>query len=139
MNGALIGISTGLIVILSLALVKQLDKFIIYSLILTGIGFLYVGYTWMDVTALSINIVQAIFFLFLSYFGIKKNMSIMVAGFFLHGLWDLVYDVFADACLLPPQYDMFCFTIDILMGMYLWFMLNQQNKKNTRIITEQSS
>ncbi|MBK9985268.1 MAG: hypothetical protein IPP15_23495 [Saprospiraceae bacterium] len=122
MNAALIGIASGLIVIVGIALFKQLDKKIIYGLVLTAIGFLYVGYTWTDITAISINVVQAIFFLFLAYFGIKKNMYFIVAGYFLHGLWDLAYHLFADPGLIPPHYDMFCLSIDFTMGIYLWII-----------------
>jgi hypothetical protein len=120
MNAALIGIATGLISIVSIALLKGFDKKIIYGLILVGIGFLYVGYTWMDITAISINILQALFFLFLAYFGIKKNMYFLVAGYFLHGIWDLAYDLFANKGLIPPHYDMFCLSVDFTMGLYLW-------------------
>lgn len=127
MNAAITGISTGLIVIVTIALMKRLDKKIIYGLTLACIGFLYVGYTWMNVTAISINIVQAVFFLFLAYYGIKKNMYILVAGYFLHGLWDLAYDLFADSGLIPPHYDLFCLSVDFTMGFYLWIIQYQAN------------
>ncbi len=129
MNAALIGISTGLLVILVIALIKQIDKKIIYGLILTGIGFLYVGFTWMDITAISINIMQAIFFLFLAYYGIKSNLYFMAAGYFLHGIWDIAYDLFANSSLIPPHYDMFCLSIDFTMGLYLLIIQYQTNKK----------
>ena len=129
MIAALIGISSGLIIILLFVVLKQFDKRIVYSLILTAIGFLYVGYTWTDITAISLNIVQAIFFLFLSYYGIKKNMYYTVAGYFLHGLWDIAYDLFADSKLLPPHYDMFCLSIDFTMGIYLWIVVYQTKRK----------
>ena len=134
MNATLIGISAGLLIILLFTLFKQFDKRIIYSLILTSIGFLYVGYTWTDIMAISLNIVQAIFFLFLAYYGIKKHMYFTVAGYFLHGLWDIAYDLFADSRLLPPHYDMFCLSIDFTMGLYLWIILYQMNKKSELIL-----
>lgn len=136
-NAALIGVSTGLIIILLFVLLKHFDKRIVYSLILTAIGFLYVGYTWTDIMAISLNIVQAIFFLFLAYYGIKKNMYFTVIGYFLHGLWDITYDFFADSRLLPPHYDMFCLSIDFTMGFYLWFVLYQMNKKGELILKKQ--
>ena len=139
MNAALIGISSGIIIILLFTLLNQLDKKIVYSLILTAIGFLYVGFTWTDITAISLNIVQAIFFLFLAYYGIKRNMYYTVAGYFLHGLWDIAYDLFADSKLLPPHYDMFCLSIDFTMGFYLWIILYQMNKKRELIFTKQKN
>ena len=129
MNAALIGIVTGLIVIVAIAPFKHLDKKLIYGLVLSGIGFLYVGYTWMDFTSISINIIQAIIFTLLSYFGIRKNMYYLAAGYFLHGLWDFVYHFIADPKLLPPHYDMFCSTIDFLIGFYLLWVQYQLYKK----------
>ena len=119
MTPLIIGISSGLIIILLFAILKQFDKKVVYGLILSGIGFLYVGYTWMDLQAFIVNSVQAVFFLFLAYYGIKKNLYILAAGYFLHGSWDLVYHLFADSHLLPPHYDLFCFSIDFIIGFYL--------------------
>ena len=58
MTAALIGISSGLIIILLLSILKKFDKTIIYGLILCAIGFLYVGYVWTDLRAIVINAVQ---------------------------------------------------------------------------------
>lgn len=121
----IIGISSGLIVILLFAILKQFDKRIIYGLILTGIGFLYVGYVWTDLQALIINSIQAIAFLFLAYYGIKKSLFILAAGFFLHGTWDLVYGLFQDSKMIPPHYDLFCLSIDFTIGIYILY-LNKQ-------------
>jgi hypothetical protein len=125
----IIGISSGIIVILLFVILKQFDKKIIYGLILTGIGFLYVGYTWTDLQALIINSIQAIVFLFLAYYGIKKNLNILAAGYFLHGSWDLAYHLFADSNLIPPQYDLFCLSIDFTIGIYI-LLFNKQFRYN---------
>ena len=92
-----IGVSSGLLVIVIIALLKRLDKKIIYGLILSGIGFLYVGFAWSDTGALIINGAQAIFYLFMAAFGIKRGLYLLAAGFFLHGIWDGVYHLFADS------------------------------------------
>ena len=89
-----------------------------YGLSLTGIAFLCVGYTWSDPLSLGINIVQALFFVFLSYYGIK-NHAVMIAGYFLHGLWDLGYDFLQLPSLRPPHYDLFCLAVDVTMGLWL--------------------
>ncbi len=115
----LIGISSGLLVILIIAYLKQLDKPIIYGLTLSGIGFIYVGFTWTDTNALIVTCVQAVFFLFIAYFGIRKSLNILAAGFFLHGVWDFVYNLFPGSSLIPPQYDLFCLSIDFTIGFYL--------------------
>ena len=115
----IIGISSGLLVILIIALLKQLDKPIFYGLILTGIGFLYVGFTWSDTKALVICSAQAVLFLFIAWYGIKKSLYILGGGYFLHGIWDLVYNLFPGSSLVPPHYDLFCLSIDFTIGAYL--------------------
>jgi hypothetical protein len=117
-----IGISSGLLVILIIVLLKGIDKPTIYGLVLSGIGFIYVGFTWSDPQALIINCVQAIVFLFIAWFGIRKSMYILAAGYFLHGSWDLAYNLFPDSNLIPPHYDLFCLSIDFTIGFYLLFI-----------------
>ena len=119
MISVIIGISSGLLTILIIALLKQLDKLTMYGLILSGIGFLYVGFTWSDTGALIMNGAQAVFFLLIAWYGIKKGLYILGAGYFLHGIWDLVYNLFPASSLVPPHYDLFCLSIDFTIGAYL--------------------
>lgn len=119
MTSIIIGISSGLLIIILFGILKQLDKKLIYALILSGIGFLYVGFTWTDISSLIITALQAIFFLFLAYYGVKRNLYFLAAGYFLHGLWDLVYHLFRLPNLIPPHYDLFCLSIDFTIGIYL--------------------
>lgn len=129
MNATLIGISAGLLTILIFAFVKGLNKDIIYGLILAAIGFLYVGYTWSDISALIMNLIQALFFLMLAYYGIKKNVYFLIAGYFLHGAWDFIYEHIGDSGLIPPNYDFFCSTYDFIIGFYLLGIKIQKNRK----------
>ena len=129
MFSVIIGISSGLLVILIITLLKGIDKPTIYGLILSGIGFIYVGFTWSDTQALIINCVQAIFFLFIAWYGIKKSMYILAAGYFLHGSWDLAYNLFPDSNLIPPHYDLFCLSIDFTIGFYLLFIKYRKCKR----------
>jgi hypothetical protein len=119
MISIIVGISSGLATILLISILKSLDKKLIYGLILSGIGFLYVGFTWTDKLSLFITAVQALFFLLLAYYGMKKNLLLLAAGYFLHGLWDLAYDLIRLPDLIPPHYDLFCLSIDFTMGIYL--------------------
>lgn len=116
---ALIGITSGLIVIFLFIVLKFPGKSILYGLILSGIGFLYVGFTWTDLSALIITAIQAIFFLFLAYYGIVKSVYILAAGYFLHGSWDIIYHLLASPGLIPPTYDLFCLSIDFTIGFYI--------------------
>ena len=134
MIGALIGTATGLIVILIFALLKGFDKIILYSLTLSAIGFLYVGFTWRDITQEITNIPQAIFFLFLAYLGIKKNFDFLIAGYFLHGIWDITYKYHADPYSIPPEYDWFCLTIDFMFGFYL-LIIKSRLKGSSPVLT----
>jgi len=119
MIATLIGIGLGLVVIFTLALVKSLDKQAMYGLILTGIGYLYVGFTCKDTGSLILCVGQAIIFTLIAYYGMKKSMLLLAAGFFLHGLWDLAFGLFPYSNLIPPHYDLFCLSIDFTMGFYL--------------------
>jgi hypothetical protein len=123
-----IGIISGLLVILIVHLSKRFDKQIIYGLILTGIGFLYVGFTWSDTMPLIVNSVQAIFFLFIAAYGIKNDPYVLAVGYLLHGIWDLVYNLFPGSNLIPPHYDLFCLSIDFTIGFYLIFIRYKKGK-----------
>lgn len=117
---ALIGIASGITTILLITLLKLRDTKLIYGLVLSGIGFLYVGYVWTYLTALVVCAVQAIAFLLLGYFGAKRDGILLAAGYFLHGCWDIIYHYFAAPGLVPPHYDWFCLSIDFTIGIYLW-------------------
>ena len=129
MVALIIGILSGILIIMTFSILKRIDKPTIYGLILAGIGFLYVGFTWTDLTALIINAVQAIIFMLFAYFGIKKNLNFLIAGYFLHGTWDLAYDLFQKSDLIPPHYDLFCLSIDFTMVLYLLILKNWNGKK----------
>ncbi len=129
MNASIIGITSGIVIIIIFAVLKRFDKKFIYGLILAGIGFLYVGFTWSDFDLFLITSVQAIFFLFLAYYGMKVNLYFLAAGYFLHGLWDIVYGQVANTALIPPHYDLFCLTIDFTIGFYLLFLIYQSRAK----------
>ncbi|MGL2965928.1 DUF6010 family protein [Flavobacterium sp. XGLA_31] len=125
----IIGVSMALAQIVLFELLKQFNKNSIYSLILCAIGFLYVGFTWTDMSAFLIASVQAIVFLFIAYFGLTKNNLYVVAlGYFLHGLWDIGYSFWQDSSLLPPHYDLFCMSLDYIVGIYLTFKTIRLNK-----------
>lgn len=139
MTATIIGISSGLLTILLIGILKHLDKKLIYGLILSGIGFLYVGFTWTDISSLIITALQAIFFLLFAYYGIKRDLYFLAAGYFLHGLWDLAYDLFRLPDLRPPHYDLFCLSIDFTIGIYLFILkfrlTNQQQHPQPNLLS----
>ncbi|WP_295796790.1 DUF6010 family protein [Mucilaginibacter sp.] len=129
MTAIIIGVGSGILTILIIALLRFLDKQTFYGLILTGIGYLYVGFTWKDTGSLVLCAGQAILFSLIAYYGVKKSMLLLAAGYFLHGLWDLAFDLFPYTKLIPPHYDLFCLSIDFTMGFYL-IVLNYRNAKS---------
>jgi Family of unknown function (DUF6010) len=131
MIAALIGLVSSLITILIFTFLKRVDKNTIYGLILLGIGFLYIGYTWSDIDTAILSLLQALFFMVLAYLGIKRSYWYLVAGYFLHGIWDMVYPIVANPELLPPDYDYFCLTYDFIVALYLW-ILNYRASQNQK-------
>lgn len=119
MIASIIGISTGILLIVVLTILKRIDKQTFYGLVLAGIGFLYIGFAWTDLASLVINSIQSLAFVLLAYYGINKSMDILAIGYFLHGIWDIVYDFFDLPDLIPPHYDLFCLTVDFTIGIYL--------------------
>jgi len=115
----IIGISTGLLSIVLINILSKSKKQILYGLVLSGIGFLYVGYTWSSLSQLSMNIVQAFIFVLFAYYGITRSIYILALGYFLHGLWDLMYSYLTTVNLIPPHYDIFCLAVDFVMGAYI--------------------
>ncbi|MEP7319955.1 MAG: DUF6010 family protein [Panacibacter sp.] len=122
----IIGLSLGFVSILFSRLLKQVDEKAFYGLMLAAIGALYVGFTWTDTTSFIINCVQAFFFGTLAYFGIRRSMYFMAAGFALHGAFDFVYSLFPLPDLRPPHYDVFCLSIDWVIGVYLFTITYRQ-------------
>ena len=128
----IIGISLGFVSILFSHLAKHVDEKAFYGLMLSAIAALYVGYTWTDTTSLIVNCIQTFFFGMLAYLGIKKNMYLLAAGFVLHGAFDLAYGLFSVPDLRPPHYDAFCWSIDWVIGAYLFIITYRQLKTVTK-------
>ena len=132
MTPIVIGISTALLQITLFEIFKHFKKNSVYALTLSGIGFLYVGFTWMHTPTVIITSIQAIVFLLIAYYGLVKYPYILAAGYFLHGLWDLVYTFCLNTALLPPHYDWFCSSLDFTVGIYLILKVIDKKKLNVQ-------
>jgi hypothetical protein len=121
----IIGISLGFISILFSRLLKQIDEKAFYGLMLAAIGALYVGLPG-PTQHLYYQLHTSFFFGTLAYLGIRKSMYFMAAGFMLHGTFDLVYSLFPVPDLRPPHYDAFCWSIDWVIGVYLFIIAYRQ-------------
>ncbi len=118
MNDFYIGIITTIAVIGLVEICRFLEKRLIAALTLVGIPFIYIGFAWHDMLSLTYTIIGAALFLALSYFGYKGNFMLIVIGLVLHGVWDFLFPFLSAAA--PPGYDIFCFTIDILLAVYFY-------------------
>ncbi|MEO8173276.1 MAG: DUF6010 family protein [Sediminibacterium sp.] len=127
MQAIFIGIASGLLTIFSVQLLKKFDKATVYAMILVGIGYLYVGFTWSDTGSLVICAAQALVFMAIAYYGLW-DMYILAAGFFLHGIWDMIVGLFPLSKLIPPHYDLFCMSIDFVMGAYLVILAYRKSR-----------
>lgn len=101
------------------------DKKLLFAIVLAAIGFLYVGFNWSDSTLLTASVIQAIIFLLLAYYGYQGNALLLVAGYFLHGLFDLVFHWLGDARLMPPDYDLICLGYDWAIAAYLFYLIRK--------------
>jgi hypothetical protein len=71
------------------------------------------------------------FFMVLAYLGIKRSYWFLVVGYFLHGIWEMLYPLIANPDLLPPDFDYFCITYDFIVGLYL-VVLNHRTSQNQK-------
>ncbi|TAH39890.1 MAG: hypothetical protein EYC69_12340 [Bacteroidetes bacterium] len=115
-----IGFITAAAIIAFAEIFKKIDLTFFASLNLAVIPFIYIGFS-IDPHSLMLTIPGASFFLFLAYWGYKKNYMLIVAGLALHGLWDVVFPYVSSVA--PHGYDIFCITIDILLALYFYLKL----------------
>ena len=119
MNAIIIGIITGIVAVISINLLKRFNRPLLYALVLSGIAYLYVGYNWSDTVLLVVCAIQSVVFVLVACAGVQKSLLILAAGYFLHGVWDLLFDLLPATGLMPPHYDLFCLSVDFTMGIYL--------------------
>ena len=121
MNDFYIGLITTAAVIAIVEVFRFLEKKLIAALTLTGIAFIYVGFSWAHTPSLVYSIAAGVVFVALSYFGYKNNFILIIIGLILHGIWDLVFPKFSSVA--PEGYDIFCLTIDFLLALYFYFRI----------------
>jgi len=101
--------------------------------ILVAIAFIYVGFSLKDNPTGSIILESgfAIVLFFLAIIGYTRNDSLIAYGIILHGLWDICHHngilIKTD---IPVYWPAFCFTIDIIDGLY--FLMIFKRKAKTR-------
>ena len=119
MKDVFVGVLIGFLIALFLEIFRSFDKKLVAALTLVAIAFIYVGFAWTDLFALSIAGAGALAFTALAYFGYTHQFNFILAGFVAHGLWDLLYSLFSPTA--PLGYDKFCLTVDFILALYFWF------------------
>ena len=127
------GIATALIVIIITPLLsKHISARLIAATILCSIAFIYVGFSLKDNTAGSIvlEVSVALVLYFVAAIGYSKNNGLIALGIVLHGIWDILHHkasiVKTD---IPHYYPIFCLTVDVLLGLYFFFVFKMENSR----------
>jgi len=118
----LTGVAAASLIIGAVELLK-LDRRTAGSLILTAIGFIYVGFAGDDSTMLLINCTQAAVVWLLAYGGLRKNPLLIPLGLMLHAAWDLGYLYLVDGVVIPEGYELFCVVVDLGLAGWFWWEL----------------
>lgn len=121
MNDFVMGLAWTIGIIGFLEIFSTFDKRLLAAYTLTGIPFIYIGFSFHDPPSLFASILAVGFFIALAYYGYKKNFYLVIAGLALHALWDLVFPLFSS--MAPKGYDIFCITIDVLLALYFLFRI----------------
>ena len=121
MNDFLIGLAWTIGIIGFLEIFRSFDKKLLAAFTLTGIPFIYIGFSFHDPQSLFASILAVAFFVALAYYGYKNNFYLVIAGLALHALWDLAFPLFSS--MAPEGYDIFCITIDVLLALYFYIRI----------------
>ena len=116
-----IGLITTAVVVALLEIPGLLEKKLAGAMTLSGIAFIYIGFSTHDMESLVYCIIAVAFFFGLSYFGYKKNFILVIVGLILHGIWDIAFPYFSNVA--PGGYDIFCLTIDFLLAVYFYIRI----------------
>src|SRR5215210_3354761 len=120
------GIVTAILIIV---LVRLLSKYFTAKLfaatILVAIAFIYVGFSLKEnpVSLIILEIGVALVLYFLAIIGYTKNSLLIAFGIILHGIWDIFHHkaLFVETN-IPGYWPSFCFTVDIIDGLYFLFL-----------------
>ncbi len=98
---------------------------------LVAIAFIYVGFSLKDNPASSIILESgvAILLYFVALFGYTRNSSSIAYGIIFHGIWDILHhDQVLITTDVPVYWPTFCFTIDIIDGLYFLIIFKRKAK-----------
>ena len=82
-------------------------------------------------TALVNESIVATVFLVIAAVGFRTNLWLVAAGIVGHGVMDIFHHLFIENPGLPTWWPMFCMSIDIVLGIYMaWLLWNNRVRAN---------
>lgn len=98
---------------------------------LVAIAFIYVGFSLKGnpVSSIVLESGVAILLSFLAMIGYKRNNSLIAYGIIFHGIWDILHhNHILIGTEIPAYWPTFCFTIDIIDGIYFLVIFKKHGK-----------
>ena len=102
--------------------------------ILVAIAFIYVGFSLKGnpTSLIILELGFAIMLFFLAIIGYTGNESLIAYGIILHGIWDICHHngvlINTD---IPVYWPTFCFTIDIIDGLYFLIIFKRNTNRTS--------
>src|SRR4030095_4757776 len=98
---------------------------------LVAVAFIYVGFSLKGnpVSSIILETGIAILLYFLALIGYTRNNSLIAYGIIFHGIWDILHhDHILIGTDIPAYWPTFCFTIDIIDGLYFLLIFKRKAK-----------
>ncbi len=127
---------SGIVAAIAIIILAQvLSRFFTIKLFATAclvaIAFIYVGFSLKDnpVSSIILESGIAILLYFIALIGYTRNNSLIAYGIIFHGIWDILHHkhilIGTD---IPAYWPTFCFTIDIIDGLYFLLIFKRKAK-----------
>ncbi|WP_018611719.1 DUF6010 family protein [Segetibacter koreensis] len=123
------------VIVFTRLLSKQVTARLVAATSLCSIAFIYVGFSLKGnpVSSILLEILVAIVFYLIAVIGYSKNNLLIAYGISLHGIWDILHHKAAFVTTdVPAYYPLFCFIVDVLLGVY--FFLVFRRPKKTKVV-----
>ena len=122
-RGLLIGVGLGLISILFSLIFEPSRQIELWAILLVVIAAIYIGFGISDgrTTEMVIEILNGVFFIVLAILGMWYSVYFLVAGYILHGFWDILHRSKTVKTNVQKWYPPFCMIYDWVIGSWLIF------------------
>ncbi len=133
---ALIGISVGILTIVSARIIR--GQRWLYSLGLLTLPSLYAffalqaGEPATGVKEMIYGVPFVVVGLVFAFVSVRQSAVVVGAFWILHGLYDLTHSQFITNAGVPRWYPVFCFSVDVVIGVYLIWLSRRICNANLR-------